>query len=145
MGTRADFYIGIDEKAEWLGSIAYDGYPDGIPESIVRRRAEKAYRKAIASILREYHHATYPEQGWPWPWTDSCTTDYAYALHDGRVFINCFGYGWQTLTQHKGHWQGDVWTEGEYAYPSRFPEFEPTLTIGSRSGVLMFSIPRKEY
>ena len=25
MGTRADFYTGIDKNANWLGSIAWDG------------------------------------------------------------------------------------------------------------------------
>lgn len=30
MGTRADFYKNIEpEKMEWLGSIAWDGYPKG--------------------------------------------------------------------------------------------------------------------
>ena len=27
MGTRADFYVGRGEKAEWVGSIAMDGVP----------------------------------------------------------------------------------------------------------------------
>jgi hypothetical protein len=30
MGTRADFYVGRGETAEYLGSIAWDGYPDGL-------------------------------------------------------------------------------------------------------------------
>jgi hypothetical protein len=30
MGTRADFYVGRGPNAEWIGSIAFDGYPDGI-------------------------------------------------------------------------------------------------------------------
>jgi hypothetical protein len=30
MGTRADFYVGRGGQAEWLGSIAWDGYPSGI-------------------------------------------------------------------------------------------------------------------
>jgi hypothetical protein len=29
MGTRADFYVGRGETAEWLGSIAWDGNPGG--------------------------------------------------------------------------------------------------------------------
>ncbi len=28
MGTRADFYVGLGEQAEWLGSVAWDGNPD---------------------------------------------------------------------------------------------------------------------
>jgi hypothetical protein len=30
MGTRADFYIGRGTEAEWLGSVAWDGYPGGV-------------------------------------------------------------------------------------------------------------------
>ena len=26
MGSRADFYIGEGTEAEWLGSVAWDGY-----------------------------------------------------------------------------------------------------------------------
>ena len=26
MGTRADFYLGEGSAAEWLGSVAWDGY-----------------------------------------------------------------------------------------------------------------------
>lgn len=29
MGTRADFYVGRGPDAEWIGSTAWDGYPDG--------------------------------------------------------------------------------------------------------------------
>jgi hypothetical protein len=39
MGTRADFYIAIEGETphlEWLGSIAFDGYPEGIPPSVWR-------------------------------------------------------------------------------------------------------------
>jgi len=28
MGTRADFYVGRGETAEWVGSVAWDGYPN---------------------------------------------------------------------------------------------------------------------
>ncbi len=29
MGTRADFYTGRGQTAQWLGSIAWGGYPVG--------------------------------------------------------------------------------------------------------------------
>jgi hypothetical protein len=32
MGTRADFYIGCGRDSEWIGSIAWDGYPDGLSD-----------------------------------------------------------------------------------------------------------------
>ena len=30
MGTRADLYIGRGTDAEWIGSVAWDGYPSGL-------------------------------------------------------------------------------------------------------------------
>ena len=94
MGTRADFYVGIKDKAEWLGSIPYDGYPDGVPMEygIVVCVSEEAYRAAVSKMLDTYEYSTKPEKGWPWPWNDSDTTDYAYTWHNGRVQASCFGH-----------------------------------------------------
>ena len=35
MGTRADFYVGRGESAEWLGSVAWDGNPRGIDDPVL--------------------------------------------------------------------------------------------------------------
>jgi len=65
MGTRADFYVGRGKTAEWLGSIAWDGYPAGlwpnkdtatakadIPKTpVIAATAEEAYRKAVDELL----------------------------------------------------------------------------------------------
>lgn len=32
MSTRADFYVGRGAEAEWIGSISWDGYPDGVDD-----------------------------------------------------------------------------------------------------------------
>ena len=91
MGTRADFYIGIDENSEWLGSIAYDGFPDkwGHPYTLLRVKTEKTYRKRVNEIIKDNieEGAVFPEDGWPWPWDDSSTTDYSYYFHNGRVYF----------------------------------------------------------
>ena len=47
MGTRADFYIGRGAEAEWLGSIAWDGYPGGIDAGIKEATDDAVYRQAI--------------------------------------------------------------------------------------------------
>lgn len=93
MGTRADFYVGIGLQAEWLGSIAWDGYPDGIPETILASRAEAGYRSAVAAFLARREDGTTPDMGWPWPWPDSATSDEVYALNDGRVLVLGHGEG----------------------------------------------------
>ena len=67
MGTRADFYVGRGAQAEWLGSTAYDGYPDSF-EEIGASATEKKYRERVAEMLAEDESATLPAEGWPWPW-----------------------------------------------------------------------------
>jgi len=98
MGTRADFYIGRGESAEWLGSIAWDGYPSGIDNTIKQATTEDEYRHAVSAFLASRDDATLPERGWPWPWDDSNTTDYSYAFDD-MVYGTCFGYGWWPVNE----------------------------------------------
>lgn len=97
MGTRADFYIKKAEQPElvWLGSIAWDGYPDGIEEpNVLEAKTEGEYLKLLTEFFSKRKDLTLPERGWPWPWDNSKTTDYAYCFHDGTVSANCFGHGW---------------------------------------------------
>jgi hypothetical protein len=117
MGTRADFYIGRGENAEWLGSIALDGYPSGITphstetvarygyerhvdaewpagESLFDATDEATFRSRLARFFEYRDDVTLPEMGWPWPWENSQTTDYSYAFDGGRVWASCFGHEW---------------------------------------------------
>ena len=94
MGTRADFYIGRGENAEWLGSIAWDGYPEGIDIDVLRSTSPVTFKANLERFFSTRDDVTLPERGWPWPWEDSRTTDYAYALDDGKVWASCFGREW---------------------------------------------------
>ncbi len=94
MGTRADFYVGRGPEAEWLGSIAFDGYPSGNPEPIFSADSEGEYRRLVEVVLASNDCATRPADGWPWPWPDSGTTDCAYAWDRGKVLVSWFGDGW---------------------------------------------------
>lgn len=94
MGTRADFYVGRGESAEWLGSITWDGYPPGIDDVVFAVTSEGEYRTAVSTFLASRRDATLPTEPWPWPWENSQTTDYAYAFDAGRVFGSCFGNPW---------------------------------------------------
>lgn len=85
MGTRADFYVGRGKSAEWLGSIAWDGYPKGIDKQLLDCTGEAAYRHAVKAFLTK-NDGILPEAGWPWPWEDSFTTDYAYAFENEKVW-----------------------------------------------------------
>jgi hypothetical protein len=91
MGTRADFYIkeGKHLKQEdWKGSIAWDGYPDGIPTSLKKAKTKQGFMKALTAFLKKRDDATYPKEGWPWPWDNSGTTDYAYVFTGKGVVWN---------------------------------------------------------
>jgi hypothetical protein len=108
MGTRADFYIGRGLTAEWIGSIAWDGYPSGIPDSIKQAKTEQEMRDAVTAFLGDREDRTLPADGWPWPWENSQTTDYAYAFDGGLVLASCFGYAWfDPLTEEHDRDRGE--------------------------------------
>ena len=149
MGTRADFYVGRGEQAEWLGSIAWDGYPDGvfaarrqdaeyIPNDITD---EQSWRDHVVAFLTPRKDHTFPEQGWPWPWSDSGTTDYAYALDGGQVWGSCFGRPWFLVAD--GEPRDDDGERIEWENTPRaaviFPDMSErkAVTYGSRSGVMI--------
>lgn len=96
MGTRADFYIKKADENEliWLASIAWDGYPDGIDNPILEAKNQTQFVAELQKMLSDREDVTLPKDGWPWPWDNSNTTDYAYCLHEGKVYANCFGNGW---------------------------------------------------
>ena len=90
MGTRADFYVGVGKDAKWMGSVAWDGYEwDEQPECpLMSATTEAAFLSALKDIAKERDDWTSAEQGWPWPWKTSNTTDYVYALDGGKVVAN---------------------------------------------------------
>lgn len=96
MGTRADFYTHKDNKFIWLGSIAWDGYPDGIDEPVLMSNTEESFIANLKAFFAGRDDVTLPEEGWPWPWDDSCTTDYAYCFINDKqkVLASCFGGSW---------------------------------------------------
>lgn len=146
MGTRADFYVGRGKDAEWLGSIAWDGYPAGLtPDShnatkkedipntpVLIAKTEGEYRFAVNTLLASREDATRPEQGWPWPWNNSATTDYAYAFDDGQVWGTQFGKGWwPAIAEPKEHDD-----EANVEFPDM--SSRKATTLGPRSGLLVF-------
>ena len=135
MGTRADFYIGRGQGAEWIGSIAWDGYPDGIAKAVLTTTTPDTFRAAVAQfIMRE--DGTTPEMGWPWPWNDSQTTDYAYALDAGKVWGSCFGRAWFDPLNVPAE---DSVCEGEKT--AVFPDMtaRKKVAFGERSGAIILT------
>ena len=133
MGTRADFYIGRGPQAEWLGSIAWDGYPNGIPTGVLSATDGTGFRKSVAALLVERKDGTTPQMGWPWLWDDSSTTDYAYAFDGGQVYASNFGCSWWHATEEEPE-DGDV---KDAVFPDM--SIRKAVTFGNRSGVMFIS------
>lgn len=128
MGTRADFY---DQESKWLGSIAWDGYPDGV-ENVVKAKTADEFLAAISeqSKRRDW---TSPERGWPWPWEDSHTTDYAYRFAGDHVEVYCFG---------EGPLGDDFACEHDHPKADWFPEYGGTrknVRLDGGSGLIVIS------
>lgn len=122
MGTRADFYIGHGKDAEWLGSVAWDGYEWSEPDNdLANATTPEAFRAAVAEIAKHRDDFTDPSQGWPWPWKDSRTTDWAYMLIDGAVRAYCFG---ESIIDDS---------------PGDFPDMSAVQNVdfGARSGIII--------
>jgi hypothetical protein len=89
MGTRADFYVGRGASAQWVGSVAWSGTPEGIcakgGQPIFDATTEQAFRSAVQRHLQSRTDGTLPEYGWPWPWDSSSNTDYVFAFDGNEV------------------------------------------------------------
>lgn len=142
MGTRADFYVGRGEDAEWLGSIAWDGYPDGVfagASQLFTAPVSAAEWRAWVQDLLGREDGTTPELGWPWPWEDSRTTDYAYALDDGAIWGTSFGYAWFRVDPKVENF-GEP-DDDPHVKTAVFPDMtsRKNVTYGKRSGVIIVS------
>lgn len=146
MGTRADFYVGRGAEAEWLGSIAWDGYPEkpsDIGADLRNTNLEAVFRGYVRDTLSKRDDFTDPQQGWPWPWDTSFTTDCAYAFDAGRVFIER-SRRWvpldlylTRLAESKDRYlDEETWDDCE---PAVFPDMSArkNVTLGGRSGLIV--------
>lgn len=93
MGTRADFYVKKGEVIEWIGSISWDGYPDGLPSNLFDKDTSRKFTDKVRDFIDNRDDGTKPSEGWPWPWETSVTTDYAYVWISGHVYVSNFGSG----------------------------------------------------
>ena len=141
MGTRADFYIGRGPQARWLGSLAWDGYPDGIDAAAANRHAttEAGFLEALVPLKAREDWSQPERDGWPWPWDDSGTTDYAYALDGGTVFVSRFGSAWVALDAALLQPENDFPKHPKAVFPNMAAL--KRVTYGKRSGVIIIGGP----
>lgn len=144
MGTRADFYIGKGKEAEWVGSIAWDGYPDGIDKDLLSSTTEEEYRDNLSKFFEGRRDVTRPDQGWPWPWVSSRNTDYSYWLFDGKVHASCFGHVLYDPFDKSMDWDPDTDEdprfEGEEIECPTFSKDQMAEPGTSRSGIMVFGV-----
>ncbi len=137
MGTRADFYVGVGKEAEWIGSIAMDGYPDGNPADygVVAAVSEEGFRGRVADMLKGCNHGTKPDDGWPWPWDASSTTDFAYCWVDGRVQASRWG---SELFDPANEPDGDTELDKRDDWPDM--SARKNVAYGKRSGLIVVAV-----
>lgn len=140
MGTRADFYVGKGKDAEWIGSIAWDGMD--ISGYIRAAKTEANYRKAVEVFLQPRDDATFPKDGWPWPWDTSGTTDCSYWFFDGRCW-EAAGDPERYVPAHENapddEAEHDAWIEQHERI--EFPDMSArkNVTFGERSGMIVLA------
>lgn len=151
MGTRADFYVGRGESAEWLGSIAWDGYevenaergavidPENPAELVASATNEGEYRDGVAKFLASRDDRSMPSDGWPWPWDTSSTTDYAYAFDEGKLWISVFGHAWYEIGNVPKDENGDndSCSGGKVAVFPSMKDRKRRPLFGKHSGVIV--------
>jgi hypothetical protein len=132
MGTRADFYVDRPEGMEWVGSVAFDGWP-GATNAPVGTCSEEEFRAWFDALPDDYRK-TLPSQGWPWPWDSSDGTDYAYLWspdEGGMIKVASFGYGWISVAEAL---EEDWPPRKEVGFPVMVPPADP---LHERSGVIV--------
>lgn len=144
MGIRADFYVRKEKVMTWLGSIADDGYPDGIDEDVLKSQTQEEFESNVKEFLSKEESATLPENGWPWPWNDSRTTDYSYIFEGGKVMASCFGYSlFDPLVLDEDEEEDEEDNEKLKDYFPDMSEFKNVAIAGNkRSGVIVFTVPK---
>lgn len=98
MSDSADFYVGLGDSAEWLGSVIQDAHPREMElRCLLGSSAEDA------PTATDYTETTFrdivglmadvdPEDGWPWSYPDSGDTDYVYVWNNGSITVYERGY-----------------------------------------------------
>jgi hypothetical protein len=136
MGTRADFYVGKGPEAEWLGSVAWDGY-EWQEENYFKCRTPEGFKEAVKQISLERDDFTFPEMGWPWPWNDSCTTDYAYVWDFDTNSVEIYVFG-------RPYVSNEIEESEEYVEPPKvtfFPDMttRKKVALDRRSGLMFIT------
>lgn len=103
---KADFYIGLGEQAQWLGTVGEGGEPARMEQydlfntgSSVREYTEDTWREAVQVIIGDAKDDGIPGcawandgDSWPHDHNTSVDTDNAYAFNNGCIHVFEEGY-----------------------------------------------------
>jgi hypothetical protein len=143
VGTRADFYIGRGPEAEWIGSIAFDGYPENgdVIGTCAGVQTEDLFRRRVQALEQRKDFTDPAKHGWPWPWEDSRTTDYAYAFDEGQVWVSDFGREWFAFGTTPPDEEDESAPEREKSavFPNMRARSEPAIGT-DRDSIMIFGV-----
>lgn len=145
MGTRAQFFIGDPrdvEGREWLGCIAWDGYPDGDCGRLAGATTEAEFRNRVELLKASRDDFTDPAiRSFPFPWRNNLfLTDWTYAWFGGEVQATCYHRGFVSLRRYladpafaEGYHEGAEQLAGDVPAPvtegPRGPDSIMVLTV----------------
>lgn len=93
MGTKADFYSGLESKIDWIGSLYNNGDVWHIPLDILIQVNKSMFEELTLEFLRGQDSAIHDiGDKWPWLWSDSRCTDYSYIFlpeHEKVYMAQC--------------------------------------------------------
>lgn len=94
MGTKADFYSGLESKRDWIGSLYRNGDVWNIPLEILIQVNKTMFEElTLEFLMRKDASISDRDDKWPWFWSDSRITDYSYIFlpQHNKVFMSMMG------------------------------------------------------
>lgn len=122
MGTRADFYIGVNNP-RWVGSIYQDGQPWNIPCKILVQNNRVMFEETVVDFLMDKKSAV-ESMGhpWPWPWEDSKLTDYSYFFSNSLHCVYAYSMKDKLMFNPLQIMQGYDLSESKVHMTPKFPK-----------------------
>ena len=97
--------------------------------------AKRYLFERVAEFLAGRDDASFPVDGWPWPWKTSDLTDYSYAWFDGKVWASYFASDWFDPLKDE--------PEDIKKHVLDFPDMSPKQNVifeGPRSGLIVLKV-----
>lgn len=128
MKATADFYVGVGQDMEWLGSIFDKGDVWNIPLNILIQVNQIMFEELTLEFLRS-RDSIIADRGdaWDHPWADSRLTDYSYMFDPNHEKVLVYQSGIDYVSDPVKILQGESLIEcrelfGTPKFPTMIPE-----------------------